>query len=216
MLGVVSPGHGCYRTAYGSSVDVRPSTETDPGHGLEKAVWTDADFDVMGWHDCKAYALALIQDDENDFAGRLFLDLDYIVAWAGGEKGAPFSFWITPATLIFHSVCELEGSISHENHYPQAFEIDSIEREPVDTQLGHDRWSLISDLDIAFRAAGFRQILRREPIHVPAQHLTMESRGGISFSEIPYDASPSALSTTHASNPPPVHRIVDDKKEHLP
>jgi hypothetical protein len=33
------------------------STESDPGHGLEKAVWTDADFDIMGWHDRKVYAL---------------------------------------------------------------------------------------------------------------------------------------------------------------
>jgi hypothetical protein len=29
------------------------STTSDAFDGLAKAVWTDADFDVMGWHDCK-------------------------------------------------------------------------------------------------------------------------------------------------------------------
>lgn len=185
----------------GESVD-------DQGHGLTKAVWTDADFDVMGWHDCKLYALALIQDDEDDFAGRLFLDLDYIVRWAGGgTPGELYSFWISPATLIFHGVYHLEGSITQSRSFPEAFEIDGLNREPVDDRLGYDRWTIESELAISFRAAGFRQIMRREPLHVPDQHLAMQLRGGISFSAQPYDGAHSGLNSTHAANPPPVRRI---------
>jgi hypothetical protein len=186
------------------------STTSDAFDGLAKAVWTDADFDVMGWHDCKLYALALTQDDENDFAGRLFLDIDYVVRWAGGDAGSNFTFWISPATLIFHGVTGLEGSISQGQRFRESFEIDAIVREPIDGQPEYSRWSLRSELEITFRAAGFRQIMRRAPMHVARQHLPMASRGGVSFSEVPYDGSASALSATHASNPPPVHRIVDD------
>ena len=53
--------------------------------------------------------------------------------------------------------------------------------------VGHDCWTVESELELSFRAAGFRQIMRREPMHV-AKYLTMELREGLSFSEQPYDA----------------------------
>ena len=50
---------------------------------LEKAVWTDGDFDRMGWHDARVHAIAFHEDEDN---AELLLDLDYIVRWiAGGE-----------------------------------------------------------------------------------------------------------------------------------
>ncbi len=38
---------------------------------LEKWVWTDADFEQMGWHDCRIRAFALLPDD-----GQCVLDID--------------------------------------------------------------------------------------------------------------------------------------------
>jgi hypothetical protein len=178
------------------------------GHGLKKAIWTDADFGDMGWHDCKLYAMALIQDDEDDFAGRLFLDLDYIVRWAGGTTpGEIYTFWISPATLIFHGVYDLEGCITQGSRFPEAFAIDDLTRETVDDHLAYDRWMIGGEFAISFRAAGFRQIMRREPRQVPDQHLTMQLRGGISLSDQPYDGAHSDLKSTHTANPPPVRRI---------
>ena len=58
--------------------------------------------------------------------------------------------------------------------------------------LGYYEWTIDADLAIRFRAAGFREILRREPQHVADQRLTMEQRGGLSFSEQPYDNANSA------------------------
>jgi len=49
--------------------------------GLEvtKALWTDADFVVMGWHDNAVHAIALEPAPEDP--GCLLLDIDYIVQW---------------------------------------------------------------------------------------------------------------------------------------
>jgi hypothetical protein len=49
------------------------------GPVLAKAVWTEADFDAMGWHDNAIYAIAVEPVPDNP--GRLLLDLDYIVEW---------------------------------------------------------------------------------------------------------------------------------------
>ena len=64
--------------------------------------------------------------------------------------------------------------------------MDGISREPVEDRLGYDQWTIEADLALRFRAAGYRQIVRREPLHVPGQRLPFEQRGGISFSEQPY------------------------------
>src|SRR3954451_22080504 len=67
---------------------------------------------------------------------------DSIVRWAGGGyPGASYTFWIAPATLIFHGVYELTCSFEQQPVFPEALEMSSVEREPVDDQLGYDRWA---------------------------------------------------------------------------
>jgi hypothetical protein len=46
---------------------------------LEKATWTDANFDRMGWHDAALHALPI--ESSPPYPGRLQLDIDYIVKW---------------------------------------------------------------------------------------------------------------------------------------
>ncbi len=41
-----------------------------PVYLLEKTIWTDADFDLMDWHDCPVYALSF--DGNNN----LLFDID--------------------------------------------------------------------------------------------------------------------------------------------
>jgi hypothetical protein len=180
----------------------------DPGHGLEKSVWADTDFERMSWHDCRLLALAFVPDDEDEFAGRLLLDLDYIVRWAGGRSPREaFTFWIAPATLVFHGVYELTGSLTQGGIVPAGLEIDAIARETVDDKLGYDRWTLQAGLELDCRAAGFRQIIRQAPLHVETQSLSLEQRGGLSFSETPFDGAAAALAATHAAHLPAEHRI---------
>ena len=91
---------------------------------VEKGTWTDADFEVMGWHDCPIRAVAV---DLSEGVKEVALDLDYIVSWiAPEEPGGNFSFWISPATLLFHEVWTFEGDISVPGPF---LELDGIERE---------------------------------------------------------------------------------------
>jgi hypothetical protein len=46
-------------------------------YNLDKWVWSDKDFEIMGWHDCPIYALK--------FDDKVSLDLDYIFQWNDPE-----------------------------------------------------------------------------------------------------------------------------------
>jgi hypothetical protein len=53
-----------------------------PPSGLSKATWTDADFSVMGWHDCRIHAISIGESEDDTLPPtRLLLDLDYVVRW---------------------------------------------------------------------------------------------------------------------------------------
>ncbi|MEU0559476.1 hypothetical protein [Dactylosporangium sp. NPDC006015] len=83
------------------------------GSGLSKATWTDADFAHMGWHDCRVHAVSVgVYDDATLPPARLLLDLDYIVRWVEpAGDGEPFSFWISPATLVFEEAWNITSRI---------------------------------------------------------------------------------------------------------
>ena len=108
---------------------------------LEKNIWTDADFENMGWHDCNIYQIRLTEDLE--------LDIDYILQWNKPDlEGLPFTFWVAPSTLVFKSVKDLtfDFNISFEN----TFEIEYIGNE------NRNRWTIITRQgDIQFNSKGF-------------------------------------------------------------
>ena len=134
---------------------------------LEKEIWSQDDFKVMGWHDCPIYAI--------QFANDIFLDIDYIFKWVLDEKRNRYQFWISPATLQFLSPFEMEMSVKID--FVNGLEIADINQKPlsngvfeyhIDTQEG----------DIRFKSKGFRQYIRKTPVLVESQGLTEEQRGG--------------------------------------
>ena len=44
---------------------------------LEKSIWTQDDFAVMGWHDANIYGM-VIEKGEELWQGNLIFDIDYI------------------------------------------------------------------------------------------------------------------------------------------
>lgn len=100
-------GRACERL--GNTVPMIASAH--PPSGLSKAIWTDADFPVMGWHDCRIRAVSITEyEDDTVPPTRLLLDLDYIVRWVDPvppEKH--FTFWIAPATLVFEKAWDITG-----------------------------------------------------------------------------------------------------------
>jgi len=145
----------------------------------EKALWTDADFEQMNWHDCPIKALTF-----NDH--QLLLDIDYIFKWVLMKNKRRYQFWISPCTLVFENVHAIELSsdyatltidnISRDNpavpknveHFDRDFEFDWI----IETIVG----------EISFKSVGYKQYVRRYPVLVSTQELDTGSRGGISFS----------------------------------
>jgi hypothetical protein len=152
---------------------------------LGRAVWTDADFDQMGWHDVRVHAIGFFEDDLETPA-ELALDIDYIVRWIDPEPPDEyFTFDIAPATLVFSDVWGLEGEL-------QAFQrtlltIDGIERGEPESELQEQKgmrpWTVTAgEVELRFVARGFSQHFRARPILAGhRQWLTGDERGGYSF-----------------------------------
>jgi hypothetical protein len=158
--------------------------EASEAYELEKWLWTEADFERMGWHDASVYAWRLTSQE-------VLLDIDYIFQWNQPEvKGTSFTFWVAPATLAFQEVRGVEldfdytGGLSKED----ALEIDSVEREP------DDEWTIqFQNGYLGFRAAGFSQYVRRAPSFEFGQQVTFPNRAGNSLEKITGEARTDAF-----------------------
>jgi hypothetical protein len=147
---------------------------------LEKALWTDADFELMSWHDCPIHALSF---DRNN---NLLFDIDYIFKWVLMKNKRNYKFWIAPCTLVFENVYGIEFESDHTSII-----IDNITREnpqvPKNAEyLQRDfeyDWIIETTVgEVLFKSVGFKQYVRRTPMLINAQDLDMGARVGISFS----------------------------------
>jgi hypothetical protein len=148
---------------------------------VEKAVWTDSDFDHMGWHDAALHAVAV--EPSPPYPGRLLLDLDYIVEWvAPTPPETAYAFWLCPATLVFDDAADLVANIDLGGRAFEAAVDGLVRSEP--NEHGVRDWTVAGhEFTITLRAKGFTQYLRQLPIRANGQRLTVQERGGISFEE---------------------------------
>jgi hypothetical protein len=148
---------------------------------IEKWIWTDADFEQMGWHDCQVYAVSFLL---NTF--ELILDIDNIFEWIHPASNETyFKFWIAPATLVFENVYEIKMELDEPN-----FELDFIGREeprkPHNADYINRNTEWVWNLEahhgrMSFRSVGYKQYIRKNPILSQIQMLEMDERGGTSF-----------------------------------
>jgi hypothetical protein len=155
-------------------VDVEP-------YALEKLIMTDREFEEMDWHDVQIHAIGLA----NEFPRRteLLMDLDYILRWVNPLPPREyFSYWLSPATLVFENVFKLDLNMQSEQLECQ---IDQINREPKVTRNGAvtSLWTLkLHQGEITFWSTGYTQYFRRHPVLHHKQHFIRDERGGLSFS----------------------------------
>ncbi len=151
---------------------------------VAKTVWTDADFDQMNWHDNEVHAIAL--EPALPEPGRLLLDIDYIVQWVPPQPPSRLlSFWICPATLVFDPASDLTTEIDLEG-FSFSLSLESVQRSGPD-EHGIFEWTLDGDrFTVGLRASGFTQYLRRAPVYSSRTGLTVDERGGFSFSRQGY------------------------------
>ncbi|MBU0568354.1 hypothetical protein KKC52_09970 [bacterium] len=149
---------------------------------LEKWIWTNEDFDQMGWHDSNIYSFAFYPE-QLEFA----LDIDYIFKWVHPKSGGKyFKFWISPVTMVFENIYDLVMDIDTIS----GLEIDDINRDnpqkPRNAQyIGKQtEWSWNIECHqglISLKPVGFKMFVNSAPVLSKNQSLGLESRGGINF-----------------------------------
>lgn len=158
---------------------------------LDKNIWTQDDFDIMGWHDATIRALVF---EEGGFCkNNLVLDIDYIFKWVYSGPGSVITFWVAPCTMIFKNCFDLEMDFEGSNcgdlmdiadlHLKD--KVFNKDNNPLYAGLIYE-WAMeLHQGLISLKSDGFEQIVRRNPIYTSQQVLTLEERGGISFGRSP-------------------------------
>lgn len=160
----------------------------------EKKIWTDSDFEKMGWHDCRIYRISL--------SDNLVLDIDYILQWNKPDiEGLPFTFWVAPATLVFENISKIQFEI--DTAFDEAVEIEDIELNKSGNKL---EWTIITQQgNIEFEACGFTQYIRQEPFFQFGQTISYIERFGFSLEK-----------TTNQDNPNRIRPdVVEQQKKDL-
>lgn len=150
-----------------------------------KCVWTEDDWEQMGWHDASIHAMAIdwdplvIGDDVEWHGATVLFDIDYILAWIPDDRGV-YSFEVAPATLAFEDAWNVVGEIDHAQSGDPPSVLD-LHRTPSE-HWGWD-WHLEGDtFDVRFSARRLRQHFRARPLDAGRrQHLSTAARGGIGF-----------------------------------
>lgn len=141
----------------------------------EKWIWSESDFEVMGWHDSDIHGIAFYPDTYE-----IAFDIDYIFVKKFLSPQGTYEYrltpegyydcWISPATLVFWNVSDVEFDL---RSYNSALEIDSIERtcekeKPLNANwIGRDtQWTWIlkcQEGEIRFKSVGYFQYIREIP-----------------------------------------------------
>ncbi|MEN8800257.1 MAG: hypothetical protein ABF293_13460 [Flavobacteriaceae bacterium] len=136
----------------------------------EKLVWSESDFEIMGWHDCPIYGIL--------FADNVAFDIDYIFKWVLNEQDGHHKFLISPATLVFERSRNLKIEINSD--FINGLEIADIHQLKLENN--EYKYHLeTQEGDIHLVASGYRQYIRKNPVLKKSQGLTDEERDGYSF-----------------------------------
>ena len=150
---------------------------TEP-YRLEKPLWTADDFQVMGWHDSRVWAM--VADEEKfEFA----MDLDYIFKWVHPGSGETyFKFWVAPVTMVFENAYDVTIDIESRQG---GIEVADLHREEPKPTPNGDLMDYLfrfecQEGEISLRATGYRMYVRSEPRLMQGQCFSLGERGGIS------------------------------------
>lgn len=154
---------------------------------LEKSIWTQDDFNDMGWHDANIYGM-IIEKGEEPWQSYLIFDIDYIFEWIHPIPPQEyFSFWVAPCTLMFKEVYELRIDLDQQGNTLELFDFDSItmsSKKELNNGCTVYEWLLGLHIgEIQFKSLGFDQIVRKTPVYTNSQVLNLEERGEVSFSK---------------------------------
>lgn len=138
---------------------------------LKKWIWTLEDFEEMCWHDCKIHAVAF---DELNY--RLLFDIDYIFKWVGPGEDGYYSFWVSPATLIFENVYDMNIDLGSGIETI----IEDLEKSNPSKPRNSDfikvdvewEWTIeTTNGQINFKSVGYKQYIKKSQVCIKAQEI---------------------------------------------
>lgn len=134
-----------------------------------KNIWTEEDFNQMGWHDSRIYKLRVGKSVE--------MDIDYILEWNEPEMvGMAFTFWIVPATLVFDRITDFS---CESVFYMGDIEIENIEKQVREEDV---QWIIkCHSGEFSFIAPGYSMFIRQKPFFSFEQTISLCARGGCSL-----------------------------------
>lgn len=160
----------------------------ESSYNLEKTVWSETDFEQMGWHDVHVHGISFGPEYKEHGTADFILDIDYIFEWI---KPIPperfFKNWVAPCTLVFEGAYDLKIEIDDKIGYALGpFEIDDlsiVERLQRDgTPYGY-LWRIQLQTGwLELKSNGYKQYVRQKP-SLNGLWLTFAERNGISFSK---------------------------------
>jgi hypothetical protein len=146
---------------------------------LEKTLWTDADFELMSWHDCPIHALSFNRNHQ------LLLDIDYIFKCVLTSNKKHYQFWIAPCTLIFENVYKIELESAHTTLIVENISRENPKVPKNAAYIGRETeydWFIETTVgEIDFTSVGYKQYVRQAPVLLKTQEIDLDKRGGISF-----------------------------------
>jgi len=160
-------------------------TEVSKDYPLEKKIWTEADFEIMGWHDSPIYGMTW--SNSTSGSADLIFDIDYIFEWIHPEPpDTYFSFWIAPATLIFKDTYNVKidvGAAYERISDMEIADINRLDEVPYEGGIISWKWEIaLQNGTITFESRGYDQIIKGNPVNTTKQCVPPELRGEVNFS----------------------------------
>ncbi|WP_406611343.1 hypothetical protein [Agarivorans sp. JK6] len=148
-------------------------------YDLEKEVWTEADFKVMGWHDASIWSMV-----SNAAQFEYLLDLDYIFKWVHPKESETyFKFWVAPVTMVFVNAFDVKIDIESQQGLIEVADLymENPELTPNGKFTSHTYRFECQEGEITVKATGFKMYIRQKPKLIQGQSFELAERGGISF-----------------------------------
>jgi len=152
----------------------------------EDKVRTERDFDEMGWLDATFHGIAFFPEKYE-----IALDIDYIFEWLNSEeRKGYYDFRVAPATLVFENIHNFVFDMGEAYRTLQIKYIERTDpRKPPNAEYIEKetewKWTIEFEFGhISFYSVGFKQFIRKEPLLIRSQTLSLEDRGGINFERI--------------------------------
>ena len=140
--------------------------------------WSHKDFEKMGWHDCMIHGIVFKWENHE-----LVLDIDYILEWINPENDETYyKFRISPATLIFFNVWNLNLNLEDSLKTQIVDLTRTAPSKPRGNATGADNtleynWVIETTNGVlSFKASGYNQFTRVEPILFDKQFLKSSER----------------------------------------